>query len=216
MWHVVWRQFTSKLVVYQVLIRQTSLWLLPLPCATWHDWPAAASCTAFCSLICALCHDYKRPAKIWTWAGLWLGGRLTDDKKKLTAVSSGQQAHLQLLPLALQLLLSVLQLLRQQLHGSFPRACSLLKQPDLQVLSIGQGSGLLQLSLCGLQCILQLVIMGLLVLESSLQPAWLSASLLRFCLQQANADSAAQADPHLHMRLDDVASGFSFVRLYVG
>jgi hypothetical protein len=100
-----------------------------------------------------------------------LKGRLTNDKKKLTALSSGRQAHLQLLPLALQPLLSVLQLLRQQLHGSFPRSCSLLKQPDLQVLGISQGSGLLQLSLCGLQCILQLVIVDLLVLKSGLQPA---------------------------------------------
>lgn len=72
--------------------------------------------------------------------------------------------HLQLQPLLLHLLLSILQLLSQQLHCSFPCRGCFLKKSDLKVLSIGLAVGLLQLCLCSLQGVLQLVVVCLLVL----------------------------------------------------
>ena len=75
------------------------------------------------------------------------------------------------MPLLLQLLFTVLQLLCQQLYSSFPGSCRLLKECDLQVLGMGQSAGLSQPSLCCLQCVLQLVVVELLALQGALYTA---------------------------------------------
>ena len=97
---------------------------------------------------------------------------------------SGVIFHLQLKPLLLHLLLSVLQLHSQQLHSSFPCRGCFLKKSDLKVLSSGLAVGLLQLRLGGLKSVLQLVIACLLALKGRLQPGLLCIPLLNFGLQQ--------------------------------
>lgn len=99
-------------------------------------------------------------------------------------------------------LLSILQLLSQQLHSSFPRRGCFLKKSDLQVLSIGLAVGLLQLRLCGLEGVLQLVVACLLALKGRLQPALLRIPLLNLGLQQGRfSDRSVSAQNKLQTTL---------------
>lgn len=96
--------------------------------------------------------------------------------------------HLQLLALLLEPVLSILQLLSQQLDSSFPGGCRFLQQGHLQALGVVQGFGLLQICLSSLQAPLKALL--------ALSPAALS------CLQLTDFYGLL-----LNLSLQDVCSG---------
>ena len=105
------------------------------------------------------------------------------------------ESYLQFQALLLHLLLSVLQLLCQQPHSSFPSTSCFLKKSDLEVLSISQGTSFLQLGLGGLKSVLQMIVVGLLALQACLQPAQLRTPILYLGLQRKTSSEGSAPAP---------------------